>query len=249
MPARARAPRTILVTGTDTGVGKTIASAWLAASLAPLRRVALLKAVQTGADDPAIDGDEALYRRALAAIEPMPTIETLETLPEPLAPSIAARRAGRPIDPTSLAERCLDRAAKHDITLIEGAGGLLVTIADGFDMADLAAAVGAALVVVARPSLGTLNHTLLTLEAAERRGLPVELLVVSGYPADASTVERENLRFLREHRPELPLVVLAHADLEDTRPLDGLQPRLIGPCPALLEGAGVAEATLGDFEV
>ena len=103
-------------------------------------------------------------------------------------------------------------------------------------MASFAAALDAALVVVARPSLGTLNHTALTLEAAERRGLPVELLVISGFPKDAGVVEWQNLRYLRDRYPALPLIVLAEAPLAPSDPLAGLDPHTLGPTPPLLAG-------------
>ncbi|MYA54639.1 MAG: dethiobiotin synthase, partial [Dehalococcoidia bacterium] len=211
--------RVVFVTGTDTGVGKTVVAAWLAAALAPRRRVALVKPFQTGATDPVADGDEAFYRAALGDEEV--EIRTLVSLPEPLAPSIAAERAGTPIDVAAALMECRALARESDITLVEGAGGLLVSITAEHDMAGFAAALDASLVVVVRPSLGTLNHTSLTLEAAERRGLPVEMIVVSGFPADAGVTEWENLRWLRDRFPALPLVVLAEAPLSPSDPLAG----------------------------
>ena len=236
--------RTIFVTGTDTGVGKTVVAAWLAATLAPDRRVALVKPFQTGAVDPAADGDEAFYRAALG--DEAVTIRTLVSLPEPLAPSIAAGRAGAPIDVAAALVECRALAKETDITLVEGAGGLLVSITAEHDMAGFAAALDASLVVVARPSLGTLNHTTLTLEAAERRGLPVEMLVISGFPKDAGVTEWENLRWFRDRYPALPLVVLAEAPVAPSDPLAGLDPRLLGPLPPLLEGQDIPAVDLPD---
>jgi len=241
--------RTYFITGTDTDVGKTVATAWLASALAPGRRVALVKPVQTGARDPAVDGDEGFFRRALGVLAAGVTFATLESLPEPLAPSIAAARAGRRVDLDSLAARCREIAAAHDLTLVEGAGGLLVTLDEtpgaGADMADLAAALDAPLVVVIRPLLGTLNHTMLTVEAAERRGLSVELLICSGYPDVPSVVERENLRFLRRRYPQLPLLVLRRAALDGDEGLEALRPWLLGEPPALLRGLSLPDAPPG----
>ncbi len=232
--------RALFVTGTDTGVGKTVTAAWLAAVLAPSARVALVKPFQTGAVDPAVDGDEAFYRAALGT---MPvTIRTLVSLPEPLAPSIAAERAGAPIDVATVLGECRALWNQYDITIIEGAGGLLVPIAAETDMASFARMLDASLVVVARPSLGTLNHTALTLEAAERRGLEVEMLVVSDFPQEATTVERENLRYLRARYPDLPLITLAHAPLTPPDPLTGLDVRVTGPLPPLLQEIGYQRA-------
>ena len=236
--------RTIFVTGTDTGVGKTVVAAWLAATVAPHQRVALIKPFQTGVTDPAADGDEALYRAALG--DEAVDIRTLVTLPEPLAPSIAADRVSAPIDVADALVECRALANKSDITLVEGAGGLLVSITAQHDMAAFAAALDASLVVVARPSLGTLNHTTLTLEAADRRGLPVEMLVVSGFPADAGVTEWENLRWFRDRFPTLPLVVLAEAPLAPSNPLAGLDPHVLGPLPPLLEGQNLPVLDLPD---
>ena len=223
---------TYFVTGTDTDVGKTVASTWLAAVLAPLARVALVKPFQTGSLTPSIDGDEAFYRDHLGDDV---TMETIESLPEPLAPSIAADRAGRRLELPPVVARCREIAAQHDVTLVEGAGGLLVTISEADDMATLANQLDAPLVVVIRPALGTLNHTMLTVEAAERRGLEVELLICSGFPDDAGVVELENLRFLQARLPALPLVVLRWAELGEAG-LDGLRPRILGESPPLLRG-------------
>ena len=229
--------RTIFVTGTDTGVGKTVVAAWLAATLAPHQRVSLIKPFQTGATNPAAEGDEAFYRAALGD-EAVDT-RTLVSLPEPLAPSIAAERANAPIDVAAALVECRALAKESDITLVEGAGGLLVSITAEHDMAGFAAALDASLVVVARPSLGTLNHTTLTLEAAERRGLPVEMLVISGFPKDAGVTEWENLRWFRDRYPALPFLVLADAPLAPSDPLAGLDPHVLGPLPPLLAGQDI----------
>lgn len=228
------------ITGTDTDVGKTVAAAWLASTLAPTRRVALVKLFQTGSIRPSIDGDEAFYRARLGRNV---SYATLETLPEPLAPSIAAERAGVELDIDRVVTRCRGIANRHDVTLVEGAGGLLVTIDETHDMAALALELEAPLVLVIRPGLGTLNHTLLTVEAAERRGLSVDLLICSAYPDGAGTVEAENMRFLHRRFPETPIVVLRRADFEGGEDLDALRPRLIGGAPPLLAGA-----TLMPFE-
>lgn len=202
------------VTGTDTDAGKTVATAWLGWALQRAgRRVALVKPFQTGATDPSREGDEAVYRAALGDAA---TLRTLSTLPEPLAPSIAARRAGVTLSVEEALRDCRAIGEAHDVTFVEGAGGLLVTITDETDMADLALALPAPLVLVVRPALGTLNHTLLSVEAAERRGLDVALIVVSGYASSPAlappVVEAENLRFLQERLPAIPMLVLGRQE-------------------------------------
>lgn len=223
----------VLVTGTDTGVGKTVAASWLAWRASQRGDVALIKAAQTGAD-PKVDGDEAFYRAALSGVDV--TIETLAAFPEPLAPSIAARRAGRQVDFESMARRCLEVAAEHDVTLVEGSGGLLVPVDEEHDFADLAARLGARLVVVVRPGLGTLNHTALTLEAASRRGLTVDALVCSGVSPEPAVVEEENLRYFRERYAEIPLIVAPRALEAELKRPERLAVRVEGEPPRWLGG-------------
>jgi len=227
--------RVLLVTGTDTGVGKTIVATWLAKAIAPRERVALVKAVQTGAE-PLGDGDEAQYR-ALANVEGIAT-STLASFAEPLAPSIAARREGRTVTPSDLVTRSHWIVAKFAVTIIEGSGGLLVPIADEYDFADFAAALKASLVIVIRPGLGTLNHTLLTVEAAERRSLSIEALVCCGLDTKPRVAEIENLRYLHERFPKTPLLVLHKASPRQLARLE-LRPLHLGPLPDYLRRADV----------
>jgi len=226
--------RIVLVTGTDTGVGKTIVAAWLAWLTPRSQRVALVKAVQTGAD-PRVDGDEAFYRAALAG-HPI-TMTTLATFPEPMAPSIAARRAGKRIRGGELASSCIEIAQDHDLTIVEGSGGLMVPIDEDTSFADFAGALGATLVLVIRPGLGTLNHTTLTLEAAARRNISIEMLVCNGLAAKPGTVEIENLRFFRDHYPGIPLISLRRLRRADLHRLSLLRPRLLGDPPPLIHGS------------
>jgi len=206
------------VTGTDTGVGKTAASAALAvAEQAAGRKVAYFKPVQTGLA-PGEPGDAAFVAAAgVAASEGI-------RLAEPLAPAVAAERAGTAIDVDALVAQAVALAATVDVLLVEGAGGLLVPLAGELTMADLAARLSAEVVIVTRPSLGTLNHTALTLEAARGRGLPVAGLVVCGWPPQPGVVERTNLERLAAMAPVLGVVPYADG-LDTTRPA--------GPFPKL----------------
>ena len=226
--------RIVLVTGTDTGVGKTIVAAWLAGLTAPSQRVALVKAVQTGAD-PSVDGDEAFYRAALAG-HPV-TMTTLATFPEPMAPSIAARRAGKSVRARDLVRSCVEIAQDHDLTIVEGSGGLMVPIDEDTNFADFAGALGATLVLVIRPGLGTLNHTTLTLEAAATRDISVEMLVCNGLAAKPRALEIENLRFFRTQYPEIPLISLRRLRRANLHRLSLLRPRLLGDPPPLIRGS------------
>lgn len=171
----------VLVTGTDTGVGKTVVSAaLLKGALAAGRRVTYVKPAQTGlSEDP---GDAAV----VAALTGAPTVQGVG-LDEPLAPAVAAERAGVRLTRADL----LAPFSGVDGAIVgEGAGGLLVELGtDGTTLADLAADLGLPLVVATRPGLGTLNHTRLTLEAAWARGLTVLGLVVCGHPPPGSELD------------------------------------------------------------
>ena len=125
---------------------------------------------------------------------------------EPLAPAVAAERAGVRIDVDRLLREAAELAAGADALVVEGAGGLLVPLWEDLTMADLAAGLGASLVVVARPGLGTLNHTALTLEAARSRRLGIAGLVVSGWPDHPEPVEETNLERLAAMAPLLGVV-------------------------------------------
>jgi dethiobiotin synthetase len=185
-------PPVVLVTGTDTGVGKTVVTAALAAYLSPSRRVGVFKPAQTGvAPGEAGDIDEV---RRLAGVD---DVHEGVRLLEPLAPTTAARRQG--VTPPTVADHAAviaELAAERDHVLVEGAGGLLVGLdADGNNLADLAEHLPGrfGFVVVVRAGLGTLNHTGLTVEALRRRLLPVVGLVIGAWPESPDLAERCNL--------------------------------------------------------
>jgi len=206
---------TMIVTGTGTDVGKTVATAAVAAlALAAGRRVAVLKPVQTGMDGEESVGDVAEVVRLAGEL----THRELLRLPEPLAPNTAARRAGRaPLRLQDVVAEAGRLAATHDLVLIEGAGGVLAWFDDdGTTLADLAAVLRAPILVVTAPGLGTLNATALTAEALARRGLPCPGLVIGSWPADPDLAMRCNLG-------DLPLV--------SGLPLLGVLPAGMGTLP------------------
>jgi dethiobiotin synthase len=189
------------VTGTDTGVGKTVAAAALCRAEREVGRTVLyVKPVQTGLER-AEAGDAAF----VAAAAGVPVVEGLR-FPDPLAPAVAAERVGDVIDVDGLLADIAKAGDGYDRLIVEGAGGLLVPLWDDVTMADLADRLGAGLVVVTRPSLGTLNHTALTLEAARSRGLPVDGLVIAGWPAHPGVTEQTNLERLSAMAPVLGLL-------------------------------------------
>ncbi len=182
----------LVVTGTDTGVGKTVVTSAIAAlAVAAGRRVAVLKAAQTGIKA-AQTGDVDEVRRLVG---PSVTCRELARFPDPLAPATAARRAGAlPVTPLAVAAAARELAASHDLVLVEGSGGLLVRFDDtGGTIADAAATLGAPVLVVVRAALGTLNHTLLTVEALRNRELCCVGIVIGAWPVEPDLAARCNL--------------------------------------------------------
>ncbi|MFJ8924207.1 dethiobiotin synthase [Streptomyces sp. NPDC102415] len=180
----------LVVTGTGTEIGKTIATAAVAAAHRDLR-VAVLKPAQTGLA-PGEPGDAAEVAR-LAGTHV--TAVELARFPEPLAPETAARRAGlAPVRPYEIAEAAQKLATEHDLVLVEGAGGLLVRYdAQGATLADAARLMAAPVLVVAPAGLGTLNATALTTEALRTRGLTCPGVVVGSMPAEPDLASRCNV--------------------------------------------------------
>lgn len=194
----------LMVTGTDTGVGKTVTTAALASAARSAGiDVVVCKPVQTGS----VDGDDDLGEvRRLSGIE---ALQGGWRYPEPLAPVAAASRAGLALptrDELLASVRSAD--APHRLTIVEGAGGLLVEMgADGVTLRDMAAELSAPVLVVVSPGLGTLNHTALTLESLAGQGIQTAGLVIGAWPADPGVAEqgnREALARLADVRAVLP---------------------------------------------
>ena len=195
------APRGILVvTGTGTGVGKTVVTAALAAlALDRGDRVAVVKPAQTGVgtgapgpNAPDMDLPDVDTVRRLSGVT---DTHELARFPDPLSPEAAARASGLPpLDMRAAAEYVAKLAESRDLVLVEGAGGLLVRYdADGGTIADLARALHAPVVVVAAADLGTLNHTALTCEALAARNIISEGVVIGSWPRHPGPAELANL--------------------------------------------------------
>ncbi len=180
----------LVISGTGTGVGKTVVTAAVAALAADDgRSVAVLKPAQTGvvAGEP---GDLADVRRLAGDV----TTCELRRYPDPLSPEAAARRSGLPeVTPADVAAAASRLHEDHELVLVEGAGGLLVRFdASGGTLADAAWALGAPVLVVAEAGLGTLNATALTAEVATRRGLDVLGVVIGAWPSAPDLAARSN---------------------------------------------------------
>ena len=186
----------VFVTGTDTGVGKT----WIAAGLtAILRRWGLracyFKPVQSGCpeEDGRLIPTDARFARDLAGLEEPLDLLTPVTFRLPLAPGVAAAQEGREVDLESIARARERLASRYDILVTEGAGGFYVPLIDTrFLIFDMVFWLGLPLIVVARPGLGTINHTVLTVKAAQNAGLPVAGVVINRYPAQPNLAEETN---------------------------------------------------------
>jgi dethiobiotin synthetase len=186
--------RGLFVTATDTGVGKTIvAASMLAALRARGERVAAFKPVVTGTDEPA-DLDWPPDDVLLAAAAGMrPEDVTTARFGPPVSPHLATRLAGAPpLDPAALRAAFAGRAAETDIVIAEGVGGLLVPLAPDYLVRDLAVDLALPVVIAARPGLGTINHTLLTLAAARAGGLTIAAVVLTPWPEQPSAMEEDN---------------------------------------------------------
>jgi dethiobiotin synthetase len=225
----------LVVTGTDTGVGKTVVTA--AVAVLALERgasVAVVKPAQTGvAEGEPGDLDEVIRLSGAT------TTFELSRYPDPLSPAAAARVSGLPPLPSDAAAfRIRELAESHRLVLVEGSGGLLVRFDDeGTTIADLARSLHAPVLVVTRAELGTLNHTALTLEAVAGRGLELAGVVIGAWPAEPDLAERCNV-----------------ADLEmlAARPLSGALPDGAGALEradfARAARAGLAPALGGVFD-
>jgi dethiobiotin synthetase len=201
--------RGLFVVGTDTGVGKTeVTCALVANARAEGRDVVALKPAQSGVTA----GEPSDAERLHAACDAAEPLEALcpYSFAAPLAPAVAARVAGAAISFARIVEAARALAARHEAVLVEGAGGLLVPLTERETYADLAVALDLPVLLVARAGLGTVNHTALTIEALERRGLAIAGVVLNRTaPEDDPSVPFNAAEIARLTRRE-PLVTLPY---------------------------------------
>ena len=200
--------RGVFVTGTDTGVGKTLVAGALAAWCREQGDdVGVMKPIATGGrwsrDGRAgrwISSDARALRRAAGSRDPYALINPV-CFREPVAPWTAARWARRPIRLKAVLQAYERLRRRHEVMIVEGVGGLLVPLGARLTVADLAARLGLPLLIVARAGLGTLNHTLLTLQCAQRQALRVVGIVLN----DATSPGRSPMsrRIARTNRDTL----------------------------------------------
>lgn len=201
--------RGLFITGTDTGVGKTLVASGLAAwcRLQGIE-VGVMKPIATG-ERRRISSDASLLAQAAAVSDPWPLINPV-CYRDPLAPYVAAQRAHRPVRLAAVVRAFRELSQRHEVLIVEGIGGLLVPLSRRTTVVEMIRLLDLPLLIVARRRLGTLNHTLLTVEHARRAGLKVAGVVLNAAdpPAadpDARLAERTNPAALRAMLP-VPLV-------------------------------------------
>ncbi|ATG93856.1 dethiobiotin synthase [Paracidovorax citrulli] len=209
------------VTGTDTGVGKTLASAGLLHALARHHaRVVGMKAVAAGAEPigpgGALANEDVLALRAASTIQVAPALDNPVLLPDPLSPHIAARRAGTRIDIAAIVQAFRALAAQADAVVVEGAGGFHVPLSDTENGADLAQALGLPVVLVVGLRLGCLSHAALTADAIRARGLPLAGWIASRIDPSMLAAE-DNIAWLRQRLRAPLLADIPHQRQPDPR--------------------------------
>jgi len=203
----------VFVTGTGTEVGKTVVAATIARTLAGEgKRVAVFKPAVTGLDE-GVETDYELLRRASGSEQSDEEIAPYRYGP-PASPHLAAALAGEEIDPARLREAAATAANGANAIVCEGVGGFLVPLSRGYLVRDLVVDLGYPLVVVAAPGLGTINHTLLTIEAARAAGLEVAAVVLNPWPEEPSEIERDNRETIAT-LAGVELMTLPRLDLAD----------------------------------
>lgn len=201
----------VFVTGTGTEVGKTVVAAAIAQTLASRGKgVAVFKPAVTGLDDGG-EPDHALLRRAAGSGQGDEEIAPYRYGP-PASPHLAARLSDEEIEPRWLLAAAHAAAAGADVLVCEGVGGLLVPLSPTYSVRDFAVELGLPLVIAATPGLGTINHTLLTIEAARAAGLSVRAVVLTPWPERPSQIESSNRETI-ESLGETPVELLPNLDL------------------------------------
>ena len=232
--------RGLFVTGTDTEVGKTVVAAAICAALAERgERVAAFKPAVTGLDDdPGEWGQDHELLAAAANVGQSPEDVAPYRFGPPLSPHLAAEQAGVEIDPDRVIAAARDAEAEADAIVVEGVGGLMVPLTPSYLIRNLAADLALPLVIAARTGLGTINHSLLTIEAAWAAELTVAGVVMTPWPDEPAPIERSNGETV-ERLGEVPVSALAHttpaglADAGRSLPLDAWLAGGLGAKPAI----------------
>jgi dethiobiotin synthetase len=218
----------VFVTGTGTEVGKTVVAAVLARTAAVAgQKVAVFKPAVSGIEALAgAEADHELLRRAAGCDQSADEIAPYR-YGAPVSPHLGAELAGEAIDPERLRSAAAAAAAGAEVLVVEGVGGFLVPLTAGYLVRDFAVDLGLPIVIAAAPGLGTINHTLLTIESVRAAGLDPALVVLTPWASEPTEIERSN-RATIERLGAVQVATLPPLDLD--RP-DGW-PRLAVPDPS-----------------
>jgi dethiobiotin synthetase len=201
----------LLITGTDTGIGKTIVAASIGQILHELGyRVAVFKPAGSGCvhrREGLVSEDAELLAHCANARHPLDLI-CPQRYAEPLAPAIAAERAKQPLDWEAINRSIKLMSRDSDVMVIEGIGGLLVPMDEKHTFLDAAEDMKSPAVIVARPALGTINHTLLTLQALRARSIPVAGVVINRFPTDTPGLAEETNPRAIERWGKVPILAI-----------------------------------------
>ncbi|WP_173917687.1 dethiobiotin synthase [Halobacillus sp. Marseille-Q1614] len=210
----------IFVTGTDTGIGKTFVAAGIAAALSE-------KGVDVGVFKPMLSGDnredpesDTIILKSMSGDESPTSDITPFQFDEPLAPYLAAKRQGISVKKTEVINTWNDIKHRHSFKIVEGAGGIAVPYGKDFLVSDVMKDINLPVLVVARPNLGTVNHTFLTVDYARRCGLDVIGVVINGYNPETAGVAEQTNPELIEHFCKVPVLgIIPQMDKKDKKTL------------------------------
>lgn len=223
-------PKGLFITGTDTGVGKTLVAAALSLFLREKNiDVGVIKPAETGLEDPSQLGPDAELLRWASGSQDAPADISPYRFKAPLAPAVASNKEQVRINYTDLISQSKQLIDRHEFTIVEGAGGLMVPLAGGILMADLARELELPLLVITRPNLGTINHTLLTLFTARAMELPVAGYIINRMPEVQGLAEETAPHSLASLTTENLLGVLSQVggdDQDKAKALAGELPNL-----------------------
>ncbi len=212
--------RGLFVTGTDTGVGKTVLTAAIAAALREGNvEVTTLKPVMTGLDEPASAEWPHDHELLARVVRGRPDEVAPFTFGPAVSPHLAGELSGTPVSGENIEAAVREAATGAEVVVVEGVGGLLVPLSGTYDVRELARALGMPVVIAARPGLGTINHTLLTLESARLAGLKVAGVALTPWPRDPGTIEKSNRETIAR---------LGRVEVTELARIERAEPELLG---------------------